>query len=239
MKIAILLPVRNGAHLIEKALDSVVNQTFFKKGNDYIIYLVDNDSSDDLVEKIKKYKNINYIKSKHLGIGAALNAGMFRIQSNDDIEYIARIDQDDEWHLNKLEVQMDFLVKNPDVDICGTQMHFTKGSEDAVLAFEYSHWPTDDRTIKDFLLRGMNPLGHPSIVYKKYIFNFCGGYDDATYKYAEDLDLWLKCLSFCKFANINQHLVEYRYQKRDSQHLQDRAVSLLNVRTQSLYSYMS
>ena len=63
MKIGIVLPVRNGAHLIQKALDSVVNQTFFKKGNYYIIYLVDNDSSYDLVEKIKKYKNINYIKS--------------------------------------------------------------------------------------------------------------------------------------------------------------------------------
>jgi len=54
MKIGIVFPVRNGAHLIQKALDSGVNQTFFKKGNDYIIYLVDNDSLDDLVEIIKK-----------------------------------------------------------------------------------------------------------------------------------------------------------------------------------------
>lgn len=236
MNLGILLPVRNGASTIRKALDSVVNQTFFKNlDNTYKIYLIDNMSSDNLKTEIEGYKNLVYIKSPYLGIGAALNAGLYKIQNDDSIEYIARMDQDDIWHLNKIEIQMNFLLNNKHIDICGTQIHFNKANDSVKLPFEYSQYPVDNQTIKQWLINGMNPLAHPSVIYKKYIFNFVGGYDD-TYKYAEDLDLWLKCLNFCNFANINQSLVEYTYEQKPHQHLQNKATALLNKRTQDLYS---
>jgi glycosyltransferase involved in cell wall biosynthesis len=236
MNLAILLPVRNGAKTIKRAIDSVVNQTFFKNlNNTYTIYLIDNMSSDNLKKEIQDYKNLIYIQSPYLGIGAALNAGLYRIQNDDSVEYIARMDQDDIWHLNKIEIQMDFFIKNKNTDICGTQMHFNKANDNVILPFEYSKYPTDDKSIKQWLMNGMNPLAHSSIIYKKYIFNFVGGYDD-TYKYAEDLDLWLKCLKFCNFANIDQTLVEYTYEKKSSQHLQDKSTALLNKRTKDLCS---
>lgn len=236
MNLGILLPVRNGAVTIKRAIDSVINQTFFKNlKNTYTIYLVDNMSSDNLRQEIKDYQNLTYIQSPYLGIGAALNAGLYKIQNDNSIEYIARMDQDDIWHLNKIEIQMDFLIKNENTDICGTQMHFNKANNDVILPFEYSKYPTDNQTIKQWLINGMNPLAHPSVIYKKYIFNFVGGYDD-TYKYAEDLDLWLKCLSFCNFANIDHPLVEYTYEQKSYQHQQNRSTFLLKKRTQDLYS---
>lgn len=236
MNLAILLPVRNGAKTIKRAINSVVNQTFFKNlNNTYTIYLIDNMSSDNLKTEIEEYKNLVYTQSPYLGIGAALNAGLYKIQNDNSIEYIARMDQDDIWHLNKIEIQMNFLLNNKHIDICGTQMHFNKANDNVKLPFEYSQYPIDDQAIKQWLINGMNPLAHPSIIYKKYIFNFVGGYDD-TYKYAEDLDLWLKCLNFCNFANINQPLVEYAYEQKSYQHLQNRATALLNKRTQDLYS---
>jgi len=234
MKIGVLLPVRNGGKTIKRAIDSVINQTFFKK-NQYKIYLVDNMSSDNLIEEIKNYNHLVYIKSPHVGIGAALNAGLYKIQNDDEIEYVARMDQDDIWHLDKIEIQMNFLMQNKEVDICGTQMHFIKANENIILPFEYSEYPTDDTIIKQWLINGRNPIAHPSVIYKKYIFNFIGGYDD-TYKYAEDLDLWLRCLSFCKFYNVNKVLVEYTYEPKVYQNLQNHSVFLLNKRTQDLYS---
>lgn len=239
MNLAILLPVRNGAKTIKRAIDSIVNQTFFKNiNNSYTIYLIDNMSSDNLKKEIQDYKNLIYTQSPYLGIGAALNAGLYKIQNDDSIEYIARLDQDDIWNLNKIEIQMDFLINNKNVDICGTQIHFNKANHSVKLPFEYSKYPTDDKTIKQWLLNGMNPLAHPSVIYKKYIFNFVGGYDD-TYKYAEDLDLWLKCSKFCKFANIDEPLVEYTYERKSHQDLQNRSAFLLNKRTQDLYSAQS
>lgn len=239
MNLAILLPARNGAKTIKRAIDSVVNQTFFKNlNNTYKIYLIDNMSSDNLKTEIEEYKNLVYTQSPHIGIGAALNAGLYKIQNDNSIEYIARMDQDDIWHLNKIEIQMNFLLNNKHIDICGTQMHFNKANDNVKLPFEYSKYPTDDKTIKEWLLNGMNPLAHPSVIYKKYIFNFVGGYDD-TYKYAEDLDLWLKCSKFCNFTNIDQPLVEYTYERKSHQDLQNRSTFLLNKRTQDLYSAQS
>jgi glycosyltransferase involved in cell wall biosynthesis len=235
MNLAILLPVRNGAKTIKRAIDSIENQTFFKNlKNTYKIYLVDNMSSDNLKTEIQGYKNLINFQSPYLGIGSALNAGLYKIQNDDSVEYVARMDQDDVWHLDKIETQMDFLTNNKHIDICGTQMHFNKINDSVTLPFEYSKYPTDDKTIKEWLMNGMNPLAHSSIIYKKYIFNFVGGYDD-TYKYAEDLDLWLKCLNFCSFANINKTLVEYFYEKKASQNLQDRSTALLNIRTKLLH----
>ena len=235
MNLAILLPVRNGGKTIKRAIDSIENQTFFKNlKNTYKIYLVDNMSSDNLKTEIQGYKNLISFQSPYLGIGSALNAGLYKIQNDDSVEYVARMDQDDVWHLDKIETQMDFLMNNKHIDICGTQMHFNKANDSIELPFEYSEYPTDDKIIKEWLMNGMNPLGHSSVIYKKNIFNFVGGYDD-TYKYAEDLDLWLKCLNSCNFANINKILVEYFYEKKSSQNLQDRSTLLLNIRTKLLH----
>jgi glycosyltransferase involved in cell wall biosynthesis len=235
MNLAILLPVRNGAKTIKRAIDSIENQTFFKRPNNtYKIYLVDNMSSDNLKTEIQGYKNLISFQSPYLGIGSALNAGLYKIQNDDSVEYIARMDQDDLWHLDKIETQMDFLMNNKHIDICGTQIHLNKANDSVVLPFENSDYPTDDKSIKKSLMSGLNPLAHPSIIYKKYIFNFVGGYDD-TYKYAEDFDLWLKCLNFCNFANINKILVEYFYERKSSEDLQNKSAALLNIRTKLLH----
>ena len=57
--LAILIPVKNNANIVARALDSVVNQTAFLNGKfKYQIFLVDNDSSDNLKEVANKYKNL-------------------------------------------------------------------------------------------------------------------------------------------------------------------------------------
>ena len=49
--LAILIPVKNNANIVARALDSVVNQTAFLIGKfKFPIFLVVNDSSDNLKE---------------------------------------------------------------------------------------------------------------------------------------------------------------------------------------------
>lgn len=210
MKLAILLPVRNSSKIILNCLSSIYNQTSFKKNQfDYEIVLIDNNSEDDLKDKIKNLSNIKYLFCKEKGIVPAMNTGIYYIMNEKNFEYIARIDADDIWHSIKIEKQLNFLLENKNIDICGTQMRFI--SEDStILPFEYSNYPLDNNNIKKYLLNGFNPFGHSSIIYKKNIFLKVGGYDE-TYKYAEDFDLWLKCFSFCQFANLNEYLVDYKF----------------------------
>ena len=125
MKIAILMPARNSAKTIKKSLDSIVGQTFFQNPNNtYDIYLIDNMSDDELGsestarEYLRDYKNIIYMQCEILGIGPPLNMGIFSIMQDNEIEYIFRLDPDDIWLLDKVQLQAEFLSNNKDIDIC-------------------------------------------------------------------------------------------------------------------------
>lgn len=204
MKIAVLIPIKNCVSTILKALNSVENQTYFKDlKNEYVIYLIDDNSDDGLFDIVKNYKNLIYLKNKHYGISAALNTGIFEIMKDDSIEYIARLDADDEWFLNKIEIQMDFLKKNPDVDICGTGAILLGKTTNF-----YGLYPETHEDIVDHIIvKNKNPICHPSTIINKRIFYYCGVYNDINIR-AEDFNLWKTCVHFkCKFYNIQQHLM--------------------------------
>ncbi len=120
-------------------------------------------------------------------------------------EYIARMDADDIAKYNRLEVQVDYLQKHPEIDLVGS----------SVLLF-------DDKGIwgrrnvreipgkKDFLKTSQ--FVHPSIVIRKKVLDELGGYrvDKATLR-AEDYDLFMRFYAKdYKGANILEPLLLYR-----------------------------
>lgn len=207
--LAILIPVKNNANIVTKALDSVVNQTAFLNGKfNYQIFLIDNDSSDNLKEVVSGYKNLTYLFCKTPGIVAALNTGIFHIMNLSHIKYIARIDSDDLWLENKIDVQFSYMLDNPSIDICGTAIRFIIGN----VFHEWYYGQYHDQILSDMQI-GQNPIAHPSVIYKKDIFYKCGGYDE-TYKYNEDLDLWMRASKHFKFHNIQHVLLYYTYERK-------------------------
>jgi glycosyltransferase involved in cell wall biosynthesis len=219
MKLAVLLPVKNGAKTICEAINSVDNQSFFHdQKHQYEIYLVDNNSTDNLIEVVQSLNTkipINYLRCYEPGVAPALNSGLFKIMSRPDIDYIARIDADDVWMPNKIELQMEAIF-SMSIDICGTCMTFVYNGNR-----EVRNYPSDDHDIKNWLIRGGNPMAHPSIIYHKGIFLYCGGYDE-NYKHAEDLDLWTRCYSRFKFHNVQQPLVDYHFDPTIDRSVSDR-----------------
>lgn len=212
--LAVLIPVKNNASIVRRALDSVTNQTAFLSGKyKYEIFLVDNDSSDNLKEVISGYKNITYLFCKTPGIVAALNTGLFHIMSLPHIKYIARIDADDIWTEKKIEIQFSYMLENPNIDICGTAIRFIKGN----LYQEWHYGEKHSQMMADMSV-GQNPIAHPSVIYKKDIFYKCGGYDE-TFRYNEDLDLWMRASKHFTFHNMQDVLLHYNLeQKSDAYH---------------------
>jgi glycosyltransferase involved in cell wall biosynthesis len=234
--LAILIPVKNNANFITRALDSVVNQTAFLNGKfKYQIFLVDNDSSDNLKEVISKYENLTYLFCKIPGIVAALNTGIFHIMNLPHIEYIARIDSDDMWLENKIEIQFSHMLKNPNIDICGTAIRFITGN-----AFQEWHYGEKYEQIISDMQIGQNPIAHPSVIYKKNIFYKCGGYDE-TYKYNEDLDLWMRASKHFTFYNMQEVLLYYTLERKsDAYHIeQDNNAKKLQIRNLSINDRLS
>ena len=106
--VSIIIPTYNRAHLIGRAIQSVLNQTY----QNFEIIVVDDGSTDNTEEMIKEFqkhdKRIKYIRhEKNRGGAAARNTGIKVARG----EYIAFQDSDDEWLPEKLEKQMDVFQR--------------------------------------------------------------------------------------------------------------------------------
>ena len=99
--ISVIIPTYNRAHLIGKAVKSVLSQTY----QDFEIIVVDDGSTDNTEEIVKSFTDykIYYICHKHnRGASAARNTGIKASRG----EYIAFLDSHDEWLPEKLDKQI-------------------------------------------------------------------------------------------------------------------------------------
>ena len=109
-KVSVIIPTYNRAHLIGRAIKSVLSQTY----EDFELIIVDDSSTDNTEDIIRQFqekdKRIKYIKhEKNRGGSAARNTG---IKSSKG-EYIAFLDSDDEWLCEKLEKQIRLFSSIP------------------------------------------------------------------------------------------------------------------------------
>ncbi|WP_096029139.1 glycosyltransferase family 2 protein [Campylobacter lanienae] len=107
--VSIACRVYNSEKYIEKAIKSVLSQTY----TNWELVIVDDNSTDKSQDIIKSFKDdrIKYYRNNtNIGIIANLN----KVLSLCEGEYISILDGDDYYAPNKLEIQVDFLDKNPD-----------------------------------------------------------------------------------------------------------------------------
>ena len=110
-KVSVIIPTHNRASLLTRAIYSVLCQTF----SDYEIIIVDDCSSDNTQEILSGFANLSIHSFRHeqrRGASAARNTGIAQARG----EYIAFLDDDDEWLPTKLEEQVNLLeVSSPNV----------------------------------------------------------------------------------------------------------------------------
>jgi len=105
--ISIILPYYKNIKFIEKTINSILNQTY---QNFEVIIIYDDENYEDLRIIKQLILNENKIKliinKKKIGAGLSRNIGI----SNANGDYIAFIDSDDYWDINKLEVQLNYML---------------------------------------------------------------------------------------------------------------------------------
>lgn len=111
MKISIVMASYNYASIIGEAIESVINQTY----KDWELIIIDDGSTDNSVEVIKKYLNDNriklYINEKNLGLAKTLRKGIQYSTS----DWIAFLESDDKFFPNALEEKVKAISKNADI----------------------------------------------------------------------------------------------------------------------------
>lgn len=111
-KVSVIIPTYNRAHIISRAIQSVLDQTY----QDLEIIIVDDGSTDNTESVIKSFndKRIIYNKSnnKNKGVASARNIGVKLSRA----EYIAFQDSDDVWYPYKLEKIMKVIEDHRNID---------------------------------------------------------------------------------------------------------------------------
>lgn len=226
IKVSILLPVYNGEKYLENSINSILNQTF----KDFEFLIIDDGSTDNSVELIKKFNDhrIVFVKNnKNIGLIKTLNKGLDLAQG----EYVARMDQDDISLQKRLSMQVAFMDKNSDCGVCGSWIKTFGDVKSQIIKYE-----TDPDAIRAQLLF-LNPLAHPTTILRKEVFNkFNLRYDD-FYKNAEDYELWTRVINFSKICNIPEVLLNYRVSQgqitQKYQDAQNKMVMLIRKKTLS------
>lgn len=201
--VSIILPTYNRAHLVGRAIKSILDQTY----QDFEIIVVDDGSIDNTEEIINSFTDTRIIYVKHQrnkGGSAARNTGIKLAKGR----YIAFQDSDDEWMPRKLEIQTEiFVTSSPEVGVIYTDMLRVKkdGKE------EYWHSPTvkygdiiNPRTL-NYQVEG---IGIQSTLIKRECFDRVGVFDERIPRYI-DLDLFIRLLKNYHFYHVKEPLVKY------------------------------
>lgn len=115
--VSVIIPVYNSERYLAEAIESVLSQTH----RSIEVIVVDDGSTDDSAQIVKRYRSVQYYFQPHGGIGSALNRGIQEARGS----FFAFLDADDLWTNNKLIRQMSFINQNPEPDIVfGHVEHF-------------------------------------------------------------------------------------------------------------------
>lgn len=196
------MPTLNAEKYLKTSIDSILNQTF----KDFELIIVDDNSSDNTLKIINKYKDkrIKLIKGENKGIAAALNLGI-KIAKG---KYIARMDADDISLPKRFEKQIDFMDKNIEFGICGTRV---KTLTNETIHKNWGSWLKTNPKFIDILQNCA--FCHPTVMIRKSIIKKGDLYYNEKLHYTEDQELWFRAIKVTKFYNLKDKLLVYRINK--------------------------
>lgn len=198
VKVSVVIPSYNSARYVVAAVESVLAQTF----RDFEILVIDDGSTDETKEVLKKYGDVvRYLYKPNGGVSKARNYGIEKARG----KYVAFLDADDLWMPEKLEKQVALLESNADAGLSYTSaitVDENLETKNYVEADEYAD------ACEALLLR-MNILILSSSIVRKDILLQTNGFD-SQFSTCADKDFWLRLSLLTKFAPVKEYLVKYR-----------------------------
>jgi glycosyltransferase involved in cell wall biosynthesis len=199
--VSVLMPVRNCAAYLDRALQSLAAQTF----EDFEIVVVDNGSTDGTAEILREWgyreKRLRAFRLRRPSLSGSLNHAAAKARA----PLLARLDGDDIAFPHRLAVQVAEMSRRPGLGLLGSAAELIDSEGRHIGRL---HRPLGDRQLRRFLEQGC-AFVHSSIVMRREVFLAAGGYRPGL-NVAEDYDLWLRIAELAEIANLPEPLVRYR-----------------------------
>jgi glycosyltransferase involved in cell wall biosynthesis len=196
------MPVYNGEKYLDEAINSILTQTY----QDFEFIIVDDCSSDNSLDIIMKFADIDkrikiILNDENLGIAKATNRG---IEAADG-EFIALMDQDDISLPERFEKEVDFLQKHPDISVVGANSIRLDKEGD-------QHYRQDVLETPGLIRWGLlfrNQIQNPTALMRRTLFS------KHEFKYenfmpSQDYHFWLRISKYFKLANLQDDLLIHR-----------------------------
>src|SRR3989344_9465085 len=197
-KVSVVIPTHNRPELLKRAVNSVFSQTY----KDFEIIVVDDGlekRGDDVMDSFNdsRLKYIQHPEEK--GGSAARNTGI----KNASGEFIAFLDDDDEWLPEKLEIQIAQFESTPrNVGFCFSAVENVYNDRKYVTTV-----PSGIGNYHGLALSYFKSLLTVTLIIKKYVFEDVGLFDEQLPSHQE-ADLMVRVTKIFKGFGVNQPLVK-------------------------------
>lgn len=192
--VSIYTITRNRADLLPRAMRSVLSQTYHNI--EYIV--IDSESTDNTAEVVKSFNDerIRYVRlNENKTFGTCINMA-FKLANG---KYVTELDDDDEYHLDKIEKQVEFFEKLPEdygmVYCWMTYFDNKTGQELSVHKSECRGSVLSEAVSKPIV------SGTPTLLVRKDVFEKIGGYKEAD-EIGVESD-WEFATRICEFYKVD------------------------------------
>jgi glycosyltransferase involved in cell wall biosynthesis len=220
--VSVIIPVYNRASLVERTIDSALNQTYANVE----IVVIDDGSTDETPLVLARYaelypSQVRVIRQANAGQVVARNKGIAVARG----EYMAFLDSDDTWHPTKLARQLP-LFKNG-VGLVYSSI-FEVDDDDRVLRAVPCEPNMRGYIYESLLVR--NRMTGGSVVVTREALGQTGVFDTQL-RAAENWDLWIRIAEKFAVDYVDEPLINYRVHdsnmSRDESRMREATSALL------------
>ena len=171
--VSVIVPVYNGERYLRETLESILQQDY--RPLEPIV--VDDGSTDDTAAIIRSFPRVRYLYQANQGHGKAKNTGVEASRG----ELLSFLDADDIWVPNKLSLQVDYVMKHPEIGyvISMIKNFLEKGTE-------RPGWIEPELLENE--VEGYTPC---ALLVRRPIFETVGNFDP-SFRHANDLDWFFR-----------------------------------------------
>jgi len=200
-KFSIIVPLYNKSAYIEKALNSILSQSF----KDWELIVVDDGSTDGSAsiakEMIAEDSRCRFVSQANSGVAYSRNRGV----SMSSGEYVAFLDADDWWKLSFLSEMEKFISSYSEAGLFACNYIYYKPGKTHValdVPTGYIYYP------KVYCEQSSMPICTGATIMSREVFSEFGGFPVGV-NLGEDFLLWSKVAMFNKIAFLNKPLAYY------------------------------
>jgi len=199
--VSVILPVHNRAGWVNRAIESVLAQTYQR----FELLVIDDGSTDDTYSVLEKFKSqqITVLKQSNAGAESARNLGLEHARG----DFVAFIDSDDVWYPDRLSMQLPLFEKKETGLVFGNAavVDYARGGVSQRKTFFDGVRPSRGRVMRDLARGCFVPFS--SVLIRRKCFDDVGGFTGNCV--AADYMKWVEISVKWEFDYVPSPLFEY------------------------------